>query len=105
VPRCKGKIFDWRHYTEETQKKLIGRDAKTLKKIYEDRHTVVHSDKLPVTKIAELEEIKEFFDKILLNTALEAHDRNQVLRETDRFVMLQPLYERFKAEMEKGTKG
>jgi hypothetical protein len=98
--RCKierAAIFDWSHFTEDAQKELKDHNAKSLKRIYDDRHSIVHADRLPLRTLADLEPIKNFFDKVLLNIAREAVARYGLLRELQKPLMLQPLYEKFKA--------
>lgn len=93
------KVFDWSASTAEAREQFSDWDLRKLNGIYEDRHAVVHSDKLPLTKRSELEQIKEFFDKIVLNAsgaAKEAHDG--LWSDPERFMATAELYQRFRAE-------
>jgi hypothetical protein len=99
--RCKiptKDIFDWASYTPEVQQQFKDWNTNKLQKIFEDRHSVVHVDKLPLTKRVELEEIKEFFDKIVLNLSRVAKKAQDVWTEFDRFLATVELYQRFMSE-------
>lgn len=74
------KIFDWSHYDPEVRRALAGKGAETLRKIFDDRHAVVHADKFPLAAFSDLEPTKEFLDKVIMNTALVARDKTSCLR-------------------------
>lgn len=96
-------IFDWRRFPEHTQNQLKGLDAKRLHTIFNDRHSVVHNDKLPVTRLEDLETTKEFFEKLMLNVMREAQQKHHILQETTKRAFIAVTYAEELARRKKGT--
>ena len=61
------KLFDWSAFFPEAVEKFKGWGSTRLIAIYEDRHLIVHADRHPITSLDDLEVIKDFFEKIILN--------------------------------------
>lgn len=61
------KIFDFSSYTEEIQQRYKDYDIKNLINVFDKRHNIVHKNKLPLTTLEELESIKDFFERIIIN--------------------------------------
>ena len=58
--------------TEEVQVRFAGWDGKKLNSIFEERHSVVHNNTIPLRSIEELLLRKDFFTKIILNISMLA---------------------------------
>jgi len=86
-------LFDLTTFKQEVQEQLKDFNSKKLHTIYDDRHSVVHNDKLPISRVEELEAIKDFFDKLIWNTAREAERKHDLLLETSRTLMIVRLYD------------
>ena len=99
--RCSLKtaaIFNWSQMKSAVQQQLKGWDGKTLRKIFDDRHSIVHGDKLPLTKRSELGNIKEFFDKIVFNMSYVAKKEHHLWTEFERLQETAALYEKLRNE-------
>lgn len=66
------EIFSWANFTEEVQVRFAGWDGKKLNSIFEERHSVVHNNTIPLRSIEELLLRKDFFTKIILNISMLA---------------------------------
>jgi hypothetical protein len=75
-------FFDWARFNDHVQQELRGFDSKRLHRIFDDRHSVVHNDKLPVFTLKDLETTKELFEKLMLNIMHEAQRKHQITTET-----------------------
>jgi hypothetical protein len=92
-------IFDWSLLSREGQEQLKGwNKVAKLRDIYEDRHLVVHSNKLPLTKREELERVKEYLDKLVMNITRAAGQAQDVWSDPERLLATAELYEKFKSE-------
>ena len=61
------QIFDYSKFTSDVQDKFKNYSLDTLDQIFEKRHNIVHKNALPLKHLSELIEIKDFFEKIILN--------------------------------------
>ncbi len=66
------EIFSWANFTEEVQVRFAGWDGKKLNSIFEERHSVVHNNAIPLRSIEELLLRKDFFTKIIINISMLA---------------------------------
>jgi hypothetical protein len=69
------KLFDWNYSDEETDRRLEGLNLKSLEHFYQQRHDIVHRDKMPISRFEELDLVAHFFLSIGSKLAL-------LLRET-----------------------
>lgn len=98
------KIFSWAHFEEPVSQRLRGWDSQKLRQIYADRHEIVPRDRTPIQSRAELDQIQDFFSKMVLNVAAVAKEKYpRVWSDMERTVAATELYPRLKAEMEKGS--
>lgn len=65
-------IFSWVSFTEEVQHKFAGWSVNNLAAIFEERHSIVHDNAMPLRSVEELLLRKDFFIKIILNISVEA---------------------------------
>ncbi|MHB8883094.1 MAG: HEPN domain-containing protein [Thermodesulfovibrionales bacterium] len=65
------KVFSWENFTDEAQKELQGWDADKLVSIFEERHSIVHDNALPISTIDEFNVRKEFFTKLAWNLSIQ----------------------------------
>lgn len=66
------EIFSWANFTEEVQVRFAGWDGKKLNSIFEERHSIVHNNAIPLRSIEELLLRKDFFTKIIINISMLA---------------------------------
>jgi len=80
------KTFDFSHFARRIQKTLSGYNLDKLDEIFQKRHDVVHKDIPSVQTLRELEIIKEFFEKIILNFSIIVSRKFKILRDMQAIV-------------------
>ncbi|MCX6574816.1 MAG: hypothetical protein NTV82_00305, partial [Candidatus Aminicenantes bacterium] len=65
------KFFNMAIFNDEVQQKLTGWDLDKLIAIFNERHDIVHNGKKPLNSLEDLLIRREFFEKIVLNIAIE----------------------------------
>ncbi len=68
----KTKIFSWSHFTEEVQHQFADWSDNKLVEIFNERHSIVHDNAMPLRSVEELLLRKDFFVKIILNISIQA---------------------------------
>lgn len=73
------KIFDFSRLAVEIRERLSGYNLEKLDEIFQKRHDIVHKNILPVQNFGELEEVKEFFEKIILNLSIIVSSKFEIM--------------------------
>jgi hypothetical protein len=98
------EIFSWDRFTPEAAQQFRGWDLQKLASIYGQRHDVVHRDLTPIRTRSELDQIQQFFTRLVLTLSAVAKSKHKgVWSDMERTIYLAELYPRIKAEMEQGS--
>lgn len=68
----KNKIFSWIAFSEEVQLRFADWTETRLSDIFQERHSIVHDNAIPLQSVEELLFRKDFFTKIMLNISVQA---------------------------------
>ena len=65
------KVFSWSNFTEEVQLQFADWNNEKLFEIFNERHSIVHDNAMPLQSVEELLKRQEFFTKIILNISIQ----------------------------------
>ena len=65
-------IFSWTHFTKKVQLQFADWTDTKLYDIFQERHSIVHDNTMPLQSVEELLLRQEFFEKIMLNISILA---------------------------------
>lgn len=68
----KSELFSWSAFNEEVQSRFIDWNDKKLDEIFNERHSIVHDNAIPIKSIDELLLRQDFFIKIILNISVQS---------------------------------
>lgn len=66
------KLFLWNNFTEEVQLRFADWNEQKLSAIFDERHSIVHDNAMPLKSVEDLLLRKDFFVKIIANISIEA---------------------------------
>lgn len=66
------KVFSWSNFTEEVQLQFADWTDVKLHDIFQERHSIVHDNAMPLQSVQELFLRQDFFTKIILNISIQA---------------------------------
>lgn len=69
------EIFSWDMFTYEVQKQFADWKDVKLFEIFQERHSIVHDNAMPVQSLEDLLLRQEFFTKIILNISTKTFDK------------------------------
>lgn len=73
------KVFDYSAYGDGVRKRLAGHNLAKLCEVFDKRHGIVHKNELPLKELRELLEIKDLFEKTVLNLSTLVMDKFAIL--------------------------
>jgi hypothetical protein len=65
-------VFSWAKFTEEVRVRFSGWDGGRLRRIFSERHSIVHNNSYPLKSVESLLLRQEFFIKLILNISFLA---------------------------------
>ncbi len=73
------EVFDFSSFTDDAQQRLSTFNMAKLNEIFDKRHDIVHKNELPLKDLNGLDQVKDFFEKIIFNLSTIAMYKYNIL--------------------------
>ena len=65
------QVFSWSNFAEDAQLQFADWNSGKLVEVFDERHSIVHDDAMPLESLEELLQRKEFFDMIIISMSVQ----------------------------------